>query len=91
MASRNLGFFLQRAAIAGATIPEDEVWAVYHESLAAGVGQALPSAATRRVGDAADLWSRALYGPTYVAESSEADVTSMLQQIRVLAGRLGLA
>jgi hypothetical protein len=87
----DLAFFLQRATIAGAAVPEDHVWAVYHESLAAHIGQTIEFIAIRRVADAADLWSRALYWPAYMQMSAPEELLSMVGQIRVLAERLGVA
>ena len=86
----DLAFFLQQSTVAGAAVPAEEALAVYQAQLERETGEVLRPGLLQRVVDAAELRSRTLDWPTYLAQAPEQEVARMLERIRELVDRLGI-
>lgn len=84
----DLSFFLHRASVAGATVPDNEMLAAYHTSLEEHTGQTLQLTNIQRGVDAAELWVRVLEWPAYLLQASESLLADMIDRIHTLAVRL---
>lgn len=84
----DLSFFLQRASFSGGRVPEEEMIRAYRRSLAANTGEDVAVSDIRRVVDAAELRTRLLHWPAFLASASERQLAELLDRIRILAGGL---
>lgn len=84
----DLSFFLQRASFSGGTVPGGKMIDAYRRSLAANTGEDVPVWDIRRVMDAAELRTRLLHWPAFLAGASEHQLLDLLGRIRVLAAGL---
>lgn len=84
----DLSFFLQRASFSGGTVPEGEMIRAYRRSLLANTDEDVAASDIRRVMDAAELRTRLLHWPAFLAGASERQLADLLGRIRVLAAGL---
>ncbi|MGH2559386.1 MAG: aminoglycoside phosphotransferase family protein [Thermomicrobiales bacterium] len=81
----DLSFFLQRASFSGGTVPGGEMIDAYRRSLTANMDEDVPVSDIRCVMDAAELRTRLLHWPAFLAAASEHQMADLLDRIRVLA------
>ncbi len=84
----DLSFFLQRASFSGGTVPGGEMIEAYRRTLAANMDEDVTVWDIRRVMDAAELRTRLLHWPAFLADASEHQLADLLGRIRVLAAGL---
>lgn len=87
----DLSFFLQRAGFSGGTVPEGEMIRAYRRSLLANAGEDIPESYIRHVMDAAELRTRLLHWPAFLAGASEHQLAELLGRIQALVTGLGTA
>lgn len=87
----DLSFLIQQTTILGGIPSYDAILAAYRDTLSAETGQDYPLALLQQAVAAAELRSRALHWPAYLAEAAPDVVTAMLDRIRDLATCLGIA
>jgi Ser/Thr protein kinase RdoA (MazF antagonist) len=81
----DLSFFLQRASFSGGRVPEEGMIRAYRHSLVANTGEDVAVPDIRRVVDAAELRTRLLHWPAFLADASEHQLAELLGRIRILA------
>ncbi len=81
----DLSFLLQRASFSGGSVPEEEMIRAYQRSLMTNTGEDVAVSDIHRVMDAAELRTRLLHWPAFLAGASEWQLAELLGRIQVLA------
>ncbi len=84
----DLSFFLQRTSFSGGSVPEEEMIRAYQRSLMTNTGEDVAVSGIHRVMDAAELRTRLLHWPAFLAGASEHQLAELLGRIQALAAGL---
>lgn len=87
----DLSFFLQRARMAGGSVPEDAAITAYHRGLAAAIAQPISLTAVRQAVAASEFRTLLLFWPPFLSQISPEQMAALVRRLHRLAGGLVVA